>query len=231
MFERFTDRARKTTLYAKQEAIKLNHEYIGTEHILLGLIKESSGVAHNVLSQLDCNIHKVYLEIEKIVQRGPDTEVTNPVWNPRSKKVFEYATDEAKRLNHNYVGTEHLLLGLIREQEGIAAQILLNFGLTLDQIRLEVLQLLGHPAINLHNIIDLVKRNAPAGLQQDEQDMEHWLETKLTLVYLTWKNPYVIISVNLETNIVAIKIPTEANLEKVEAQLNFARELRRNLEK
>ena len=145
MYERFTDRARKVMQLANQEAQRLNHEYIGTEHILLGLVKEGSGVAANVLKNLDIDLRKIRLEIEKIVQSGPDMVTMGKLpQTPRAKKVIEYSIEEARNLNHNYVGTEHLLLGLLREQEGVAAQVLMNLGLKLEDVREEVLNLLGH---------------------------------------------------------------------------------------
>ncbi|KPK76139.1 MAG: NDP-hexose 4-ketoreductase [Phycisphaerae bacterium SM23_30] len=144
MFERFTDRARKVMALANQEAQRFNHEYIGTEHILLGLVKEGSGVGANVLKNLDVDLRKVRLEVEKLVKSGPDMVTMGKLpQTPRAKKVIEYAIEEARSLNHNYVGTEHLLLGLLREQEGVAAQVLMNLGLKLEEVREEVLNLLG----------------------------------------------------------------------------------------
>src|SRR5882724_9702671 len=147
MYERFTDRARKVMQLANQEAQRFNHEYIGTEHILLGLVKEGSGVAANVLKNLDIDLRKIRLEVEKIVQGGQGSEMVTMgklPQTPRAKKVIEYSIEEARNLNHNYVGTEHLLLGLLREQEGVAAQVLMNLGLKLEDVREEVLNLLGH---------------------------------------------------------------------------------------
>ena len=132
-------------LRANQAAQRFNHEYIGTEHILLGLVKEGSGVAANVLKNLDIDLRKIRLEVEKIVQTGPDMVTMGKLpQTPRAKKVIEYSIEEARNLNHNYVGTEHLLLGLLREQEGVAAQVLMNLGLKLEDVREEVLNLLGH---------------------------------------------------------------------------------------
>ena len=145
MFERFTDRARKVMQLANQEAQRFNHEYIGTEHVLLGLIKEGSGVAANVLKNLDIDLRKIRMEVEKLVQSGPDMVTMGKLpQTPRAKKVIEYSMEEARNLNHNYVGTEHILLGLLREQEGVAAQVLMNLGLKLEDVREEVLNLLGH---------------------------------------------------------------------------------------
>src|SRR5271170_4386250 len=144
MFERFTDRARKVMALANQEAQRFNHEYIGTEHILLGLVKEGSGVGANVLKNLDVDLRRVRLEVEKLVKSGPDMISMGKLpQTPRAKKVIEYAIEEARNLNHNYVGTEHLLLGLIREHDGVAAQVLRNLGLKLEEVREEVLNILG----------------------------------------------------------------------------------------
>src|SRR5216110_2145777 len=144
MFERFTDRARKVMALANQEAQRFNHEYIGTEHILLGLVKEGSGVGANVLRNLDVDLRKVRLEVEKLVKAGPEMVTMGKLpQTPRAKKVIEYAIEEARNLNHNYVGTEHLLLGLLREHDGVAAQVLMNLGLKLEEVREEVLNLLG----------------------------------------------------------------------------------------
>ena len=144
MFERFTDRARKVMALANQEAQRFNHEYIGTEHILLGLVKEGSGVGANVLKALSVDLRKVRLEVEKLVKQGPEMVTMGKLpQTPRAKKVIEYAIEEARNLNHNYVGTEHLLLGLLREHDGVAAQVLRNLGLKLEEVREEVLNLLG----------------------------------------------------------------------------------------
>ena len=145
MYERFTDRARKVMQLANQEAQRFNHEYIGTEHILLGLVKEGSGVAANVLKNLDVDLRRIRLEVEKLVQSGPEMVTMGKLpQTPRAKKVIEYSMEEARNLNHNYVGTEHILLGLLREQEGVAAQVLMNLGMKLEEVRDEVLNLLGH---------------------------------------------------------------------------------------
>ncbi|RMD63875.1 MAG: ATP-dependent Clp protease ATP-binding subunit, partial [Planctomycetota bacterium] len=129
---------------ANQEAQRFNHEYIGTEHILLGLVKEGSGVGANVLKNLGVDLRKVRLEVEKLVKSGPEMVTMGKLpQTPRAKKVIEYAIEEARALNHNYVGTEHLLLGLLREQDGVAAQVLMNLNLKLEEVREEVLNLLG----------------------------------------------------------------------------------------
>jgi len=143
-FSKFTERARKVILLAKEEAKKFNHDYIGTEHILLGLVKEGEGVAAAVLNSLGLEAENIREEVEKLVQPGPAPVLVNDIpFTPRAKKVIELAMDEARNLGHNYIGTEHLLLGLIREGDGIAAQVLLNVGLDLKSVREEVLNLLG----------------------------------------------------------------------------------------
>jgi len=144
MFDRFTDRARKVMGLARQEAQRFNHDYIGTEHILLGLIQEGSGVAANVLKNMDIELKKIRGEIEKMVKTGPTMVTMGQLpFTPRAKKVLELALEEASNLGHNYLGTEHLLLGLLRESEGIAAQVLMNLGIKLEDVREEVLEFLG----------------------------------------------------------------------------------------
>ena len=144
MYEQFTDRARKVMKLAYDEARRFNHEYIGTEHILLGLVKEGSGVAANVLKQLEVDFRGIILEVEKLVQSGPEAVAKDKLpETPRAKKAIECALLEARNLNHNYVGTEHVLLGLMRVEEGVAAQVLVNLGLDLENVRKEVLLLRG----------------------------------------------------------------------------------------
>ena len=145
MYERFTDRARKVMQLANQEAQRFNHEYIGTEHMLLGLVKEGTGVAANVLKNLGVDLRKIRLEVEKLVQSGPEMITVGKLpQTPRAKKVIEFSMEEARNLNHNFVGTEHILLGLLREHEGVAAQVLMNLDLKLEDVREEVLNLLGN---------------------------------------------------------------------------------------
>jgi hypothetical protein len=129
---------------ANQEAQRLNHEYIGTEHILLGLVKEGSGVAATVLRNLDIDLRKIRLEIVRIVQSGPDMVTMGRLpLTPWAKEVIEYSIEEARNFNHPYVGTEHLLLGLLRKQESVAAQVLMNLDLRLEEVGEELLRLLG----------------------------------------------------------------------------------------
>jgi ATP-dependent Clp protease ATP-binding subunit ClpC len=129
---------------AKEEARRFNHDYIGTEHILLGLIREGEGVAATVLQKMGVSLENIRLEIEKLVQPGPTTQIIGDIpFTPRAKKALELAAEEARSLGHNYIGTEHLLLGLIREGEGVASQVLLNLGLDLNTVRNEVMDILG----------------------------------------------------------------------------------------
>jgi ATP-dependent Clp protease ATP-binding subunit ClpC len=144
MFERFTDRARKVMALANQEAQRFQHEYIGTEHILLGLVKEGAGIAASVLKNLHVDLHKVRCEVEKLIKAGPEPVVFGKLpQTPRAKRVIEWAIAESKTLGHNYVGTEHLLLGLLREPDGVAAQVLMNLGLGIDDVRQQVLDRMG----------------------------------------------------------------------------------------
>ncbi|MCB9772492.1 MAG: ATP-dependent Clp protease ATP-binding subunit [Candidatus Omnitrophica bacterium] len=144
MFNRFTERARKVIVYAKEEARRFNHDYIGTEHLLMGLIREGEGVAAAVLQKLGLDLETIRIEVEKLVQPGPQTQVLGDIpFTPRSKKALELAAEEARALGHNYIGTEHLLLGLVKEGEGMAYRVLLNLGLDLGKLRNEVMELLG----------------------------------------------------------------------------------------
>lgn len=144
MYERFTDRARLVLQKANLEAQRLNNDYIGTEHILLGLLREGQGVAVRVLVSLVGDVRKVKSEVEKLVQCGHDMVTMGRLpQTPRAMKAIEYSIEEAKNLSHNYVGTEHLLLGLLREGDGAAAQALTHLGLKLEKVREEVLEVLG----------------------------------------------------------------------------------------
>ncbi len=140
----FTDRARHVMKFAKIEAIRLNHQYIGTEHMLIGLVMEGSGVGGQVLSGMDVDLARVRMEVEKLVSAGANAGNFGklPI-TPRAMKVIEYANEEARNLHHNFVGTEHLLLGLIREREGVAALVLINLGLNLDDVRAAALSAIG----------------------------------------------------------------------------------------
>ncbi len=141
-FDKFTERARKVLTLANEEAQRFNHNYIGTEHILLGLVREGDGVAARVLANLGIELPKVRSAVEFIIGRGDRMVMGEIGLTPRAKKVIELAVDEARRLNHHYIGTEHLLLGLVREGEGIAAGVLESLGVSLEKVRTQVIQVL-----------------------------------------------------------------------------------------
>src|SRR5579872_850599 len=141
-FDKFTERARKVLSLAQEEAQRFNHNYIGTEHILLGLVREGDGVGAKVLRSLGVELQAVRREVERVIGRGDRIVLGDIGLTPRAKKVMELAVDEARRLNHHYIGTEHILLGLIREGEGIAAGVLESLGINLERVRTQTIQVL-----------------------------------------------------------------------------------------
>jgi ATP-dependent Clp protease ATP-binding subunit ClpC len=143
MFEKFTDRARRVIVLAQEEARMLDHNYIGTEHLLLGLIHEGHGVAAKALESLGISLEDVRQNVEEIIGRGQEAPSGHIPFTPRAKKVLELSLREGLQLGHNYIGTEHILLGLIREGEGVAAQVLVKLGADLNRVRQQVIQLLG----------------------------------------------------------------------------------------
>jgi ATP-dependent Clp protease ATP-binding subunit ClpA len=143
MFERFTDRARRSLFLSQEEARRLNHNYVGTEHLLLGLVSEGQGVAAKALESLGISLEAVRAQVEEIIGQGQTAPRGHIPFNPRAKKVLELSLREATQLGHNYIGTEHLLLGLLREGEGVAAQVLVKLGADLSRVRQQVIQLLG----------------------------------------------------------------------------------------
>lgn len=149
-FEKFSERARKVLTLAQEEAQRFNHNYIGTEHILLGLVREGEGVAAKVLSNLGVDLNKIRSAVEFIIGRGERTSSGEIGLTPRAKKVIELAVDEARRLNHNYIGTEHLLLGLLREGEGVAAGVLESLGVNLEKVRGETTRVLNQGTVQAH---------------------------------------------------------------------------------
>jgi hypothetical protein len=142
MFERFTDRARRVVVLAQGEARMLDHDYIGTEHILLGLIHEGEGVAAKALESLGISLDAVRQQVEELIGRGQQAPSGHIPFTPRGKKVLELSLRESLQLGHNYIGTEHILLGLIREGDGVAAQVLVKLGADLNRVRQQVIQLL-----------------------------------------------------------------------------------------
>ena len=185
MYERFTDRSRRVMQLANQEAQRFNHEYIGTEHMLLGLIKEGTGIACNVLKNLDVDLRKVRLEVEKLVPTGPggDQVVLGKLpHTPIAKKAIEQSVEEARSLGHNYVGTEHILLGLLTVPEGVAVSVLLGIGLKLERVREEVLRLLGH-AVSVGGIpvAEMADNNEPIAAG-DKVCLKHVASTLVMVV-------------------------------------------------
>ena len=143
MFERFTDRARRVVVLAQEEARALGHNYIGTEHILLGILRESDGVGARALESVGISLEAVREQVEEMIGQGDPSELPGHIpFTPRAKKVLELSLREALQLGHNYIGTEHILLGLIREGEGVAAQVLVKLGADLNRMRQQVIQLL-----------------------------------------------------------------------------------------
>ena len=184
MFERFTDRARRVVVLAQEEARMLNHNYIGTEHILLGLIHEGEGVAAKALESLGISLEAVRAQVEEIIGQGQQAPSGHIPFTPRAKKVLELSLREALQLGHNYIGTEHILLGLIREGEGVAAQVLVKLGADLNRVRQQVIQLLsgyqgkeaatsggpaeGTPSTSL--VLDQFGRNLTAAAREGKLD-------------------------------------------------------------
>src|SRR5881628_1847319 len=151
-FDRFNDRAKRVLALAQDEAIRFNHNYIGTEHLLLGLVREGEGVAARVLDSLGVELSKVRKAVEFVIGRGDSTTSPSEITlSPRAKKVIELAIDEARKLGHSHVGTEHLLLGLVREGEGIASGVLESLGVSLEKVRHQVIAALGqqHPETDI----------------------------------------------------------------------------------
>jgi dihydroneopterin aldolase len=152
MFERFTERARKVVVLAQEEARHFNHNYIGTEHLLLGLLREDEGIAARVLSDLGVNVDEARERVASIVGYGSEDPGPQAPFTPRSKKVLELALREAMHLEHNYIGTEHILLGLVRESEGVAARALSDLGVSPDDVRRELVRMLpGEPGLRLED--------------------------------------------------------------------------------
>jgi ATP-dependent Clp protease ATP-binding subunit ClpC len=168
MFERFTDRARQVMVLAQEEARMLNHNYIGTEHILLGLIHEGEGVAAKALESLRISLDAVRQQVEEIIGQGQQAPSGHIPFTPRAKKVLELSLRESQKLGHNYIGTEHILLGLIREGDGVAAQVLVKLGADLNRVRQQVIQLLhGHQSAEVTGESAWQGVRARAGLPDD----------------------------------------------------------------
>ena len=147
LFGRLTERAQRVLAHAQEEAIRLNHSNIGTEHLLLGLMKEPEGIAAKVLESFNITEDKVIEEVEKLIGHGQE-QMGTLHYTPRAKKVIELSMDEARKLHHNFVGTEHILLGLIRENEGVAARVFANLDLNITKARAQVVKALGSPEMS-----------------------------------------------------------------------------------
>src|SRR5260370_4849711 len=181
-FDTFTERARKVLSLAQEEAQRFQHNYIGTEHLLLGLVREGEGVAAKVLSNLGVELNKVRSAVEFIIGRGDRIVLGEIGLTPRAKKVIELAVDEAQRMNHYYIGTEHLLLALMREGEGIAAGVLESLGVNLGKVRTQTIQVLSQPGIHQKmevppqlqealKVLDAILHEKEAALQKQEYEL------------------------------------------------------------
>ena len=180
MFERFTDRARRVVVLAQEEARLLNHNYIGTEHLLLGLIHEGQGVAASSLESLGISLEAVRAQVEEeVIGQGQSAPTGHIPFTPRAKKVLELSLREAKQLGHNSIGTEHILLGLVREGEGVAAQVLVKLGADLSRVRQQVIQVLSGYAGGKVTVEQagartrLVRMTVPEDLRQAEVKLAH----------------------------------------------------------
>jgi ATP-dependent Clp protease ATP-binding subunit ClpC len=181
MFERFTDRTRRVVVLAQEEARMLNHNYIGTEHILLGLIREGDGYAARTLESLGISLDAVRQQVGEIIGRGQQAPSGHIPFTPRAKKVLELSLRESLQLGHNYIGTEHILLGLLREGDGVAAQVLVKLGADLNRVRQQVIQLLhGYQGQDVESADPRPGGRAPAGLPGDALARFDALDRRLT---------------------------------------------------
>jgi len=181
MFERFTDRARRVVVLAQEEARMLNHNYIGTEHILLGLIHEGEGVAAKALESLGISLDAVRQQVEEIIGRGQEVPSGHIPFTPRAKKVLELSLRESLQLGHNYIGPEHMLLGLVREGDGVAAQILVKLGADPNRLRQQVIELVhGYQGQDVESAASRPGGGAPADLPDDVLVRFDELERRLT---------------------------------------------------
>jgi ATP-dependent Clp protease ATP-binding subunit ClpC len=181
MFERFTDRSRRVVVLAQEEARMLDHNYIGTEHILLGLIREGEGYAARALESLGISLDAVRQQVEEIIGRGQEAPSGPVPFTPRAKKVLELSLRESLQLGHNYIGTEHILLGLLREGDGVAAQVLVRLGADLDRVRQQVIQLLhGYQGQDVESAVSRPGGRIPAGLPDDALARFDALDRRLT---------------------------------------------------
>jgi ATP-dependent Clp protease ATP-binding subunit ClpA len=179
VFEQFTDRARRVIVLAQEEARLLNHNYIGTEHLLLGLGREGEGVAAKALELLGIRLEALRSQVEEIIGQGQQAPSGHIPFTPRAKTVLELSLREALQLGHTYIGTEHILLGLIREGEGVAAQVLVKLGADLPRVRQQVLQVLsGHTGVQAGARTRLVRMTVPDDLREAEEQLEQVRQQK-----------------------------------------------------
>jgi ATP-dependent Clp protease ATP-binding subunit ClpA len=184
MFERFTDRARRVIVFAQEEARLLNHDYIGTEHLLLGLIHDGEGVAAKALESLGISLQAVRREVEESIGQGQSAPTGHIPFTPRAKKVLELSLRDALQLGHNYIGTEHLLLGLLREGKGVAAQVLVKLGADLSRVRQQVIGLLSGyagavaTAEQVGARVRLVRMTVPDDLREAEEQLAQLRQQK-----------------------------------------------------
>jgi ATP-dependent Clp protease ATP-binding subunit ClpA len=173
MLDRFTDRARRSLFLSQEEGRRLNHNYVGTEHLLLGLVSEGQGVAAKALESLGISLETVRAQVEEIIGQGQWAPTGHIPFTPRAKKALELSLREALQLGHNYIGTEHLLLGLIREGEGVAAQVLVKWGGDLSRVRQQVIQLLSGSVRGMEAgaRTRLVRITVPEELRQAEEQL------------------------------------------------------------
>jgi ATP-dependent Clp protease ATP-binding subunit ClpC len=185
MFERFTDRARRVVVLAQEEARLLNHNYIGTEHILLGLVHDDEGVAAQALESLNIRLDAVRREVEQIIGQGGSPPSEQIPFTPRAKKVLELSLREAIQLGHNYIGTEHILLGLLREGEGVACQVLVKLGANLPTVRARVLQLVAkRPGKGASGALLTLSPELAAVVDEARRAAEANGESEVTPIYL-----------------------------------------------
>jgi ATP-dependent Clp protease ATP-binding subunit ClpA len=184
MFERFTDRARRVIVLAQEEAALLNHDYIGTEHLLLGLAHEGQGVAAKALESLGIRLEALRSQVEEAIGRGQRAPSGHVPFSPRAKKVLELSLRESQQLGHNYIGTEHILLGLVREGEGVAAQVLVKLGADLSRARRQVIQLLSGYAGGPEEAAGTrpVRPGVPEELREAEEQLAQVREQKVAAI-------------------------------------------------
>jgi ATP-dependent Clp protease ATP-binding subunit ClpC len=189
MFERFTERARQVVVLAQEEARTLKHNYIGTEHILLGLLREEEGLAARVLESLNVTAEQVRGQVARIIGEGEEVTTGQIPFTPRTKKVLELSLREALSLGHNYIGTEHILLGIVRENEGVAARILLDFGANAEKVRNEVIRMLSGPGQTYPEMTEAVSEGSGTLELGPPRELTEWPRAADPLSMFTLRRP------------------------------------------